>query len=544
MIEKLTPEERLNFLYAYVKYDDRNLNLDFWQEDFIRSIKQFIVILKSRRTGFSFATALKGTSKALDPGRMKYTKQFVSYNESDALEKIRYAQEFYDSIPSFARKKIVTDNKAEIEILDANGKTTSRLISMPCKPPRGKGGDISLDEFGIFTPELSKQIYTAALYVIARGGTIEVGSTPLGCVGRFYEICTDKQKYPGYQRFNVPWWFSSALCTNVEEAVKVAGAMNTLERVEKYATETLKEIFNNDTLEDFQQECECAFVDSAESYITLEEIYGCTPGRSEYDGPEEIEENTELLEVGETEEKYFGKEIQIYKSIDDMVTMPYEPEKHGVLFLGYDVAKRRDAASILLLGVLPDGRKRIYGYEELRAQKFEYQLDCVRKLMKNLPIRKGAIDATGMGAPIAEKLQSEFPAIFDDITFNVDIKEQMAQGIKIGLQKKEFLLPNEKNLHHQIHSIRRIATSGGHFRYDADRDENGHADTFWAFALANLASKNTAIGNFYSRWRESHPKEINGKVINSVETKTTTRTEKNVIPKGKTLRQINKAFGY
>lgn len=87
MIEKLTPEERLNFLYAYVKYDDRNLNLDFWQEDFIRSTKQFIAILKSRRTGFSFATALKGMSKAQDPGRMKYTKQFVSYNESDALEK-------------------------------------------------------------------------------------------------------------------------------------------------------------------------------------------------------------------------------------------------------------------------------------------------------------------------------------------------------------------------------------------------------------------------------------------------------------------------
>ena len=274
MIEKLTQEERLNYVYAYCRFDDKPLLLDFWQEDFIMSSKQFISILKSRRTGFSFATALKGLSKALDPGRQKYTKQFVSYNESDALEKIRYAREFYESIPKWARKPIITENKTELEFLDANGKTTSRLISMPCRPPRGKGGDISLDEFGIFLPNMSKQVYTAALYVISRGGNIEVGSTPLGCVGRFYEICTDKKKYPAYQRFNVPWWFSTALCKDVERAVKVAHSMNTAERVELFATDTLKEIFNNDVLEDFQQECECMFIDSAESYVTLEEIYG------------------------------------------------------------------------------------------------------------------------------------------------------------------------------------------------------------------------------------------------------------------------------
>lgn len=86
-ITKLSPQERLNYLYAFCKFDDKPLVLDAWQEDFITSTKQFISILKSRRTGFSFATALKGISKGMDPGRQKYTKQFVSYNESDALEK-------------------------------------------------------------------------------------------------------------------------------------------------------------------------------------------------------------------------------------------------------------------------------------------------------------------------------------------------------------------------------------------------------------------------------------------------------------------------
>ena len=536
-MDKLTPEQRLDYLYAYCKFDDKQLVLDPWQEDFILSTKQFISILKSRRTGFSFATGLKGLSKALDPGRQKYVKQFVSYNESDAQEKIRYIREFYDSIPNFAKKKIVTENKSEIELLDANGKTTSRLISMPCRPPRGKGGDISLDEYGIFLPNMSKLVYTAALYVISRGGCIEVGSTPLGCIGRFYEICTDKKKYPAYQRFNIPWWFSTALCTDVANAVKECPNMNTEERVEKFATETLKEIFRNDVLEDFQQECECMFIDTAESYITLDEIYSCTPGMNDDFSNEDY---TKEIESGESE-SFFGREIKICKTVDDMCTCEYDPERDGILYLGYDIAKKRDAASIFLLGLKSNGEKKVFGYEELRAKDFEFQIDCIKKLNQALPIRRMCIDCTGMGMPILERLEKDIgKAKVEGIYFTSQAKEEMAQGVKLGLQRKEFVLPNDKNLHHQIHSIRRIATSGNNFRYDADRDENGHADTFWSFALANLACGTNRKQGFYEQIQEKKQIEVMNNKIEVV----TNLDNANIIPKGKSLRQVNKMFGF
>ncbi len=95
-------------------------------------------MLKSRQTGFSFVVALKGLSKALDPGKSQYTKQFVSYNEDDAKEKIRYAREFYDSIPNKHKKPLIHETSTLLEFLDEGGKTTSRLISLPCRPPRGK----------------------------------------------------------------------------------------------------------------------------------------------------------------------------------------------------------------------------------------------------------------------------------------------------------------------------------------------------------------------------------------------------------------------
>ena len=413
---------------------------------------------------------------------------------------------------------------------------------MPCRPPRGKGGDISLDEFGIFLPNMSKLVYTAALYVISRGGTIEVGSTPLGCIGRFYEICTDKKKYPAYQRFNVPWWFSTALCTDVANAVRECPNMNTEERVEKYATETLKEIFRNDVLEDFQQECECLFIDTAESYITLEEIYSCTPGMNEDFSKEDLEKD---LDFGEAE-SFFGKELQICKTIDDMCTFEYNPEKHGVLYLGYDIAKKRDAASIFVLGLLPNGKKKVFGYEELRAKDFEFQISAIKRLNQALPIRRMCIDCTGMGLPILERLEKDIgKAKVEGIYFTAQAKEEMAQGIKLGLQHRDFILPNDKNLHHQIHSIRRITTNGNNFRYDADRDENGHADTFWSFALSNIACGDQRTLNY---WEQRAERKTMAKIqeIESIEAMNHggSQAADIIIPKGKSLKQLNKMFGY
>jgi phage FluMu gp28-like protein len=115
----------------------------------------------------------------------------------------------------------------------------------------------------------------------------------------------------------------------------------------------------------------------------------------------------------------------------------------------------------------------------------------------------------------------------------------MAQGIKLGLQHRDFILPNDKNLHHQIHSIRRIATSGNNFRYDADRDENGHADTFWSFALANLACGDQRKLGFYEQRTAKKEIEIIKPKIEVV-----SNNNEIIINRGKSLRQINKMFGY
>jgi len=497
-----SPEERLNYIDSFIKVDQKPIDLDFWQQDHIRDIHKYSEVLKSRRTGFSFNVALKGTVKANDKARYKYTRQFVSYNEEDAKEKINYAKEFYYSIPKKHKKELASETKTSMEFYDKGRKTVSRLISIACRPPRGRGGDIVFDEMAIYPHNKTRVIYTAGLPVIARGGCIEIGSTPLGKMGMFYDIWNEEKTYPHFARFMVPWWASSALCVNVNEAVKLAANMDTEERVELFGTETLKTIFHSMFLEDFQQEFECAFLDFMLSYISLDLIDDNTPGMREGDRIGTLKDDeVESVDDG-------GIEVKVFKTADDLI-LGYDtlPEKYTGgelirLFLGFDVARYRDASVIFLIGLLPNGKKLSVAEIEMVNTPFRIQRETMQKILRKLPVVRGVMDKSGLGLQLCEELQEEFGETrLEGMDFVPASKELLATEAKKGLENKMFLLQNDKKFRRQIHSIKRMPGAGGIFRYDSTRDEDGHADSFWAWALANNAViEGAARANFYDEW--------------------------------------------
>lgn len=533
-------DERLLYAYTYIQFQQKDLLLDFWQDAYIRSFARFIAIVKSRRVGWSFICSLKGLIKAMDPDRIGYTKQFVSYNEEDALEKITYAKQFYDSIPECdAKKKLIVDNKSQLVFQDKNGITQSRLISIPCRPPRGKGGDISLDEYAIYQPKMQKLIYDAALPVISRGGTIEMGSSPLGKIGQFYDILTDKEKYD-YERYNIPWWFCRDLCIDVPTAVKVAPGLSTVERVETFGTKIIKLIFKNSDFDTFVQEYECGFIDEAESYIPLDLIYANTPGKRESD--------LDLSACSKmTDEEYWeynrGIDFQQYKDLDTAI-LNYDPDYHGnTLFFGFDVGRHHDRSVMFLIGLMPDGKKRDFARIELKNASYESQKELILKAYKELPIFKGNIDRTGIGDNIYEDVHKKLGDRLEGIQFTQESKEIMAIDVKRGLEQKEFLLANDKDFHNQIHSIKRTSKGGGkHFSYDSDRNDSGHADSFWAWALASYSVGDHKPTGFYEQRKQKKQEELQQKTTEAPAV--SKNTEEITVKRGKSLRSINKAFGY
>lgn len=463
---------------------------DWWQNHYLKDTSRFLIANKSRRVGWSYITAAKGLGLALDPARSNYTKQYVSYSLEDATEKIRNAVEFYDSIPEKARtKELVSRTKTRLEFMDINGRSISRLISLPCKQPRGKGGDISLDEFAFHAKD--DEIYTAALPIISRGGSIEIGSTPFGNKGKFYEIYNDFDRFSSYKRLNVPWYFSPALCTDVVAAIKDKN-LSTEERVAKYGKEILQEIFRSIAFDDFRQEYECYYRDEQAAFITLDMIRACTP-----------------LGGGEDDEDTI--EIRPYRDLDSFI-LAYHPDIHGNLYAGYDVGRTNDAAELILLGHNKEtNHKTVWCMVTKKKTGFDAQEDLLTKALRQLPVHRLCIDATGLGMDISERMEKKLPLKVEGCTFTNEFKEDIANAAWIAFDRREFQLPPDKDLAEQIHSIKKIVTSGKHARFDTDSNKH-HADKWWAFALANHAiatgPANTR-GQFYAQYRNGKEADAN-----------------------------------
>ena len=487
-----TGDDMIAWSVNMLSYSDGTpFQLDWWQTHYLRSESSFLIANKSRRIGWSYITAVKGLLIALDPAVTGYTKQFVSYSLEDATEKIKNAVEFYDSIPEISRpKRLVSRTRTRLEFMDLNGRSISRLISLPCRQPRGKGGSISLDEFAFHNKD--NEIYTAAIAVTSRGGDIEIGSTPFGNKGRFYEIMTDYQMYRDYKRYSIPWYMSPALCTNVQEAVAMAGELTTEKRVELYGTDKLQSILRSMPIDDFMQEYECFYRDDLASFITLDMIRACTPVGVK---SEEADDDD-------------STEVKLYKRLDEFI-LAYSP--------GYDVGRTTDASELLILGHSPlTSAKTLHCRVTMKKTGFDAQQDLLERCLTSLPIHRMCIDGTGLGMDLAERLEKKYPRQVEKCTFTQEFKEVLANGAWLAFDRREYQLPPDKDLQIQIHSIRKIVTAGKHARFDGGT-ENSHCDAFWALALAtygiDAGPANPERSSFYLEYQK---RKESGSIIETV----------------------------
>jgi len=234
----------------------------------------------------------------------------------------------------------------------------------------------------------------------------------------------------------------------VRAADREAPALSTEERVRRFGRAGIIEQFDSLPLEDFQQEFEAVFVDESYSFYPYELILPCT---------------TDDLAMG-----------------DDFGDVPY-PE--GRLVAGFDVGRVHDRSELAL-------------FEERGAQltcrllrtynqvSFAEQEGDLRRLLETLPVARLSIDRSGIGMNLAENLARDYPQVVAE-AFTNETKERWATDFKIALQHRNVVLPRDRELVGQIHSIKKRVLPSGKLSFDAERTSRaGHADRFWAIALA------------------------------------------------------------
>ena len=182
----------------------------------------------------------------------------------------------------------------------------------------------------------------------------------------------------------------------------------------------------------------------------------------------------------------------------------------GSLYLGVDIGRRRDLTVLWLLEA-DDAPAPVYwtrGILALDRQPFAAQRQALDELLalrgenlksqisdlRSVAVKRCALDATGLGAMLAEELQTKWGARVEPVVFTQAVKETLAVRVKRLLEEGRVRLPADPAVRAALGAVKRYVTPAGHIRFDADRTEAaGHADHFWALALALAAAEEPAI---------------------------------------------------
>lgn len=454
------------------------IKLTEYQKRWIEDRSRFKIGMMSRQAGKSFGTSLEAV---IDCYEHKTKWVFLSAGERQSRELMATAAMHARAIGlavvelEGAFREGDSEYK-QLEIVFPNG---SRIIGLPANPAtaRGHSAHILLDEFGFHKD--SRAIWKALFPTVTRGYKIRIISTPMGKKNKFYELWTAKtlQFFDGlehsYKGERGGW---SKHKVDIFDAVAL-GLVLFDEDGNSIEPEDLRLALADD--EAWHQEYLCEFVDETTAFLPYDLIESVEDSQIDH-FPSWAEElvNAAIDHHSKFKSHEHPPPFSAGRAILAAVLFP------GELYLGFDVARRRDLSIIWLDEVIGDVA-RCRAVFDLNKQPFGVQRLVLFSLLHLPQVRRCCIDETGIGMDLAEKATELFNEhVVESVTFTPKNKEALATGIRKSFEDQKDRIPADTQIRNSLHTIKKIATSAGNFRFDADREETtGHADHFWAKAL-------------------------------------------------------------
>lgn len=160
----------------------------------------------------------------------------------------------------------------------------------------------------------------------------------------------------------------------------------------------------------------------------------------------------------------------------------------GRLRGGVDVGRINDRTAIALVGQEFEREKwgkrfALVHHEMHKGLPFDAQKAAIHATDGRFDVEGWKIDKTGLGMQLAEELQREAPERFEGVWFSAGRKARLALNLLKLAEERRLLLPNNPDVLAQLHAVHKIA-AGDSIKYDAERNDDGHGDLFWAVALA------------------------------------------------------------
>lgn len=465
------------------------LNLETYQVETLRNDSTHALFLKSRRIGITWVLAMKGLVRGhLRDGHDSY---YISKTEDDAKEIIKKARELYDTMPKDIRKALASRGvRTSLEFESSHGGLVSRLISHPQTEPRGIEGDIYLDEFAAYQKQ--EEIYTAATNCLVRQGRIWVISTPRYKDDIFYGLYSGELGGGAYQGhiYEIPWWECSIMVQHelFQEAQIECPKLLTAERVYKYGSERLIDVYEGNIAEhDFQVEYECEWRDDAASFYPAVIRKPCLfPVKKDKGFQSDIDQ--EMVEY-EMETILKSQSIDtFFTKIPEELFMAVRTGRIGSrLFMGIDPGQT-DGCGIVIVEETPEGMAVVRYADRFVGLGYVERENFIMKLGQNLPINRVAVDARdGEGRALVSRLRDntffgiyKIKAVEGSAKLNFD----MAIDLKRRMVSQKIAIPDDEYLVADIGKVRTVALKNNDLTIEIIRNDEGHADQFYALIYA------------------------------------------------------------
>ena len=419
-----------------------------YQKRWIQDDSPMKLYAKSRRIGITYATSYRANAKCLR--KSGFTQWVTSRDELTAREFVT------DYVAKWARASNVVcrglagDNYEVVDELHgiraftveyANG---SRIVSLSSTPEAfaGKGGDVLIDEADLHKD--SGRVIDMALPCTTWGGQLEMVSALSvdgGPSTPFYKMLSDAR------HGNPMGW--SLHETTVEDAVR----------------------------EGFADRVAAMTGQKADPEAWLAQLRAKCRTQDAWDTQYMLRPNTAagaLLPY----ELIAGCEV-------DPDGLAARRDTPSAVYAGYDVGRKKDLGVYFELSRVGDVLWQT-GYRVFDRCPFRFQLDFIaERLRENRNLVRLCIDSTGMGMMLAESLQDLFGKYrVEAVNFSAPVKEALAMPLQAAFEDRRLRIAADPEIREDLHKVRKTTTAAGNIRFEGERDDAGHADRFWALALA------------------------------------------------------------
>lgn len=419
-----------------------------YQAKWVEDKNRLKLMEKSRQIGISWGTAYGASERTGRKGGKN--DQWVSSRDDLQARLFLEDCKTFATLLNLAAKDLgerVIDEERKLSayvLAFANGKRIHSMSSNPDAQAGKRGGRI-LDEFALHPDP--RKLWSIAYPGITWGGNMEVISTHRGSANFFNELIREVRERENPKRISL---HTVTLQDALDQGFlyKLQSKIPADDPIQEMDEAAYFDFIKSGCAdqESFQQEYMCRPADDEVAFLPYDLIASC-----EADGPWALDD------------------------LDDAA---------GDLFVGVDIGRKKDLTVIWVV-------EKLLGYlftrkiETLQNMRKSEQEKVLWPIIENKNVKRVCIDATGLGIGWADDAQDRFGEYrVEAVTFTPRVKETLAYPVKGKMEDRTLIIPFDPKIRADLRQVTKETTAAGNIRFTAERSPDGHADRFWALALA------------------------------------------------------------